>query len=321
MSGRNLPHPAFGHPLLRLPPPPLAGGGQGVGEAASEADHGTVSPTSALTPSPSPGGRGVIAGPPLEKGGTGRIASPVQFPSPSGRGAGVRAAVRARKRARVIYSLLVGLVLVLTGCSSVPFKETELVPVTPSTSAVLAEGVWTTKVGTVLIRQSAVFELLGMKFPVTGLMKLDASAGTARLVGMNDMGVKLYDISIDRTSSRANYIIPELSRYPGFADAVSVSVRRIFLEPEPTGSDILTRNDDSYQLARQSSDGKTSFIFGGADHQLLEKSYSGKEMWHVRYYQYGRLNDMLVPGGIVLEDDRAGYRLTLWTESVEKADE
>ena len=62
-------------------------------------------------------------------------------------------------------------------------------------------------------------------------------------------------------------------------------------------------------------------MFGGTDRQLLEKSCSGKASWQVRYYQYGRAQGVLVPGGIVLDDNRAGYRLTLWTESVEKADE
>jgi len=41
----------------------------------------------------------------------------------------------------------------------------------------------------------------------------------------------------------------------------------------------------------------------------------------VRYYRYQRSQGRLFPGGIVLDDERAGYRLTLWIESVEKADE
>jgi hypothetical protein len=140
---------------------------------------------------------------------------------------------------------------------------------------------------------------------------------------MNDMGVKLYDISVDASSSQAHFVIPDLASYPGFTEAVAVSVRRIFLSPEPATDDILVRTPTSYMLSRKNSaDDTISFTLGGADAQLLEKTYQGTaESWRVRYYQYQHQLGRLFPGGIVLDDDRAGYRLTLWIESVEKADE
>jgi hypothetical protein len=154
-------------------------------------------------------------------------------------------------------------------------------------------------------------------------MKLDLAGKGARLVGMNDMGVKLYDISIDRTSSRAHFIIPDLARYPGFSEAVASSVRRIFLSPEPAPDDTVKRTATAYLLTRKSNDGgEISFTFGGIDVQLLEKTFRGPaESWRVRYYQYQRYQEQLFPGGILLEDERSGYRLTLWTESVDKIDE
>ena len=152
-----------------------------------------------------------------------------------------------------------------------------------------------------------------MRVPIAGVMKLDLAARQARLVGMNDMGVKLYDISVDPAGSRANFVMPELARYPGFAEAVGLSVRRIFLEPRPAPDDALTLSRDSYRL---------EFLLGGARAQLLEKSCRGRACsWRVRYYQYQHDKGSLFPGGIVLDDDRAGYRLTLWIESVEISDE
>jgi hypothetical protein len=219
--------------------------------------------------------------------------------------------------------LLVALLLFATSaCSSVPFKPTKLIPALPKTSGELCSSRWNSGPGSLLIRQSALFELQGMRVPIAGVMKLTPSAGSARLIGMNDMGVKLYDISVDRKSSQANFVIPDLARYPGFAEAVAVSVRRIFLTPEPAPGDPLTMNADSYLLTRESDEGTLRFLFGGAEAQLLEKSFRGKAgSWRVRYYQYQRQQERLVPGGIVLDDDRAGYRLTLWIESVEKSDE
>jgi hypothetical protein len=229
---------------------------------------------------------------------------------------------RRRGKSRLCRLLLAALLLLLTGCSELPFRPTELVPVTPRRQAELSAGMWSSGRAPLLIRQSALFELMGMRVPLAGIMKLDTGAGSARLVGMNDMGVKLYDISVDCNSSHANFVIPDLARYPGFADAVAASVRRIFLEPAPAEGDALTLRNRSYLLTRDSDDGKVSFSFGGADAQLLEKRFEGKKQsWRVGYYQYQRSGDLLFPGGIVLDDQRAGYRLTLWIESVEKTDE
>jgi hypothetical protein len=223
---------------------------------------------------------------------------------------------------RPLRALFAALLLLLSACSTVPFAPTELTATAPRTAASLCAALWSAGGPPLLIRQSALFELQGMQVPIAGIMKLDRAAGSARLVGMNDMGVKLYDISVDRTSSRANFVVPDLARYPGFSEAVAVSVRRIFLEPVPSADDLLTIKAKSYLLARQNAGESLQFTFGGPQAQLLEKSSSGKSgSWQVRYYQYQKQQGELVPGGIVLEDESAGYRLTLWIESVEKSDE
>ena len=162
-----------------------------------------------------------------------------------------------------------------------------------------------------------------MRVPIVGVMKLDLGKREARLVGMNDMGVKLYDISVSVASSEAHFMVPDLARYPGFAEAVAASVRRIFLDPQPSAGDLLEITRTSYLLSRVGASGaRIRFALGGAEAQLLETSCrGGSEAWRVRYYQYRRSRERLFPGGIVLDDDRAGYRLTLWIESVETTDE
>lgn len=221
--------------------------------------------------------------------------------------------------------LTVLLLMVVSACTTVtvPFAATELVPTTTRGAAELCNGQWTSGGGSLMIRQSALFEFEGLRVPIAGVMKLDRSAKVARLVGMNDMGVKLYDISIAAASSQAHFIVPDLARYPGFAEAVAVSVRRIFLDPAPVASDTFEQTATKYLFTRQGGDGGTiRFALGGAEAQLLEKSYSGPSgAWRIGYYQYQQQQGQLFPGGIVLDDQRAGYRLTLWLESVDKSDE
>lgn len=210
----------------------------------------------------------------------------------------------------------------LCGCAGVPFPATELVPVTPRNAKELVAGLWSSGSGTVMVSHSALFEMGGMKVPVSALMRLDRDRGEARLVGMNEMGVKLYDVEVTRKESRAHFLVPDLERYPGFAEAVGASVRRIFLEPFPTGEDTLEIAPRQYLFTRSLPEGSLRFALGGTEAQLIEKSYRGKDgAWQVGYYRYGRGEAGLFPGGIVLRDDRAGYRLTLWIEGVEKDDE
>lgn len=225
---------------------------------------------------------------------------------------------------RIGQLLVCALLIGAAGCASAPrFPANRLTPTAPVSAAELASGLWSTRPGSLLVRQSALFEFRGMQVPVAGLMKLDPKAKSARLIGMNDMGVKLYDISIDTEGSQANFMVPELSRYPGFAEAVALSVRRIFLTPEPAAGDRLEIAADRYLLNSELPGGASvRFTLGGEWRQLLEKSVAGPaETWRASYYQYAERGGRPFPGGIVLEDDRAGYRLTLWTESVEPTDE
>jgi hypothetical protein len=232
--------------------------------------------------------------------------------------------VTPRLPVRSMSLWLLGALLMLSGgCATLPFERTELTPVPPSSAAALTGGLWSSSGLKLLVRQSALFELQGMRVPMVGVMQLDLGRKRARLVGMNDMGVKLYDISVAADSHQAHFVLPELARYPGFAEAVAASVRRIFLAPNPAADDLLQTAASSYLLSRDNGAcGKLRFTLGGAGNRLLETSCRGPlESWRVRYYRYRESPGIFFPGGIVLEDDRAGYRLTLWIESVGEIDE
>jgi hypothetical protein len=223
----------------------------------------------------------------------------------------------------VRYFILFILLLLVSGCSTVPFQSTELVPASPATTAALVNGLRSAGRGSFLVRQSALFELKGNRIAIEGVMRLDQDKRQARLVAMNEMGVKLFDLVVDAATSEALFTTPELSRYPGVTEAVATSVRRIFLAPEPSQNDLLAIARESYLLTRTDDDRTISFVIGGRDRQLLEKSCVSKsEQWRVRYFEYQQKEQLpLFPRGIVLDDELAGYRLTLWLESVEKSDE
>ncbi len=215
--------------------------------------------------------------------------------------------------------------MLIQGCvsSKVPFQGTELIPVSPMTTAALVGHLWSSGSGRYLIRQSALFEFQGSSIPIEGMMRLDLDKKQGRLVAMNEMGVKLFDLVVDPATSESLFVIPELMRYPGFTEAVAISVRRIFLSPGPSPDDTLVLADKSYLLTRTQDNRTLRFVLGGRDVQMIEKSsVSSDEAWRVRYFEFQQDQQLpFLPRGIVLDDERAGYRLTLWLESVEKTDE
>lgn len=212
--------------------------------------------------------------------------------------------------------LLAVLLLLLAGCARPPFPAPAAAPVPERTAAQLASGIWSAR-GSWEIRQSALFELQRAKVPMTGVLALEP--GKARLVGLNDLGVKLFDLTVTPGGYEENFILPDLARLPGAAEAVAASVRRIFLSPLPAPGDRLERSATEIRLSRAERERETVFVFGGPDAELREiRVRGGGEDWRARYYDYRPAGDSRLPGGIVLDDFRGKSRLILWLEEARR---
>jgi hypothetical protein len=209
----------------------------------------------------------------------------------------------------------------LSGCApALPFAPTPAAPTRSLTVQELIDPVWTREAWR--IRQSVLFEFRGARVPMAGFMLFDPQAGIARLIGLNEMGVKLFDLEVFPDTFQEHFLLPELGRYPGLTDAVAESVRRIFLAPQPEVGDAMHIGGSAYRLGRNVDGRQTLFLFGGPGATLLEKSRRGDgEDWRVRYFEYRPAGEFLVPGGILLEDRLAEYRLTLWLEEVKGTNE
>lgn len=218
---------------------------------------------------------------------------------------------------------ILALLLTLTGCGGVPFAAPEKVALRPGVTATeLAASVWTAQQGSFQLRQTVLFEFRGARVPMAGLMRLDLTQGQVRLVAMNDLGVKFFDLEVSKGGEQLHYLLPDLAKIPHFAEAVAASVRRVFLTPRPDGSEALDRTASLCQLARPYRGDEVRFTFGGAGTRLLATEVDrDQESWRVRYFEYQTAGTTLYPRGIVLDDRLAGYRLTLWQEEVKRIDE
>nr|WP_320050713.1 hypothetical protein [uncultured Desulfuromonas sp.] len=175
---------------------------------------------------------------------------------------------------------------------------------------------WLSGTNRYLCRQSGVLKLRWREVPLQGVLRIDGGLHEARLVAMDSMGVKLFDLSVTPDDMTLNYLLPLLEDHPQLPKVVADSVRRIFLTPQPTVADRLQPRvvGQPYRLDSATDDG-TVFTFGGDPIRLQETrvDVTGED-WQVDYFDYAQFGALWVPRMIVLDDEN--YRLTLWMEEV-----
>ena len=214
-------------------------------------------------------------------------------------------------------SVLLALVW-LAGCVSLPFRDNPALPPPAELGAQqLAAACWPAPQQHYRVRQTVLFELRGAKVPMTGLMDLDTRRGEIRLVALNDLGIKFFDLQLDATTQQLHYLLPELARFPDFDTLVASAVRRIFLAPRPDGSETLQRQAKRSVLRRADEGRDLAFEFGGPEPRLYTiRVRGGDEDWQADYYEYTDAPGPAAPRGVVLDDRKGGYRLTLWLDEV-----
>lgn len=210
--------------------------------------------------------------------------------------------------------MLVGCVL-LFGCATYPFERHQPQPLPVLTAQQLVDNWWLAPGHRYLCRHSGLLEVFMRKVPLEGVVKIDTTEQTARLVAMDTMGVKLFDLFVTKHSHQLNYLLPMLEEHPQLPKMVAQSLRAIFLHPNPSPQDRLIRRERRSVLVSADVDG-SSFEFIGMPVRLNRKVVdSTANSWNVEYNQYRDQNGLWAPTGIVLTDV-SGFRLTLWIQEI-----
>jgi len=205
------------------------------------------------------------------------------------------------------------------GCAHGPFPAAERVPTDPTVGAAELVAVhWPPRGAGLRIRQTAVLEIRGSRMPMIGLVQLAPEGDSLRMLALNDLGVKLLDMSVTRQGVEAHYVLPGLERQAGLVEVVAESARRIFLTPRPTAEDPLVVGTASYRMEHREGGATYTHTYAGSPPRLTETAGAA---WNVGFYQYRELRGAAHPAGVVLADRAAPYRLTLWIEEVKTLDE
>jgi len=214
-------------------------------------------------------------------------------------------------RGTVIFALLVH--VLVAGCSAVPFRKTTLVALENADARAIVERFKARMPDSFQLLNTVVFEYNGRKFSAIGSVYISKADRVFKVAGMNPMGVKLFELSGDRSSVTTHYAIADFSKYGDIAFVVSNDIRRIYFDLVP-GPEASTGKRKYKLIFRQSSGpGSLEYIFAGAGGDLIEKNYyedSGL-MWRISYYEYRDQDGKRWPQGIVLLNYQYGYRLTI----------
>lgn len=219
---------------------------------------------------------------------------------------------RSKWRSLKLSMVLVSSVL-LFGCASHPFERHQPQQLPALTAEQLVDNWWLAAGHRYLCRHSGLLEVFMRKVALEGVVKIDTTKQTARLVAMDTMGVKLFDLFVTKECHQLNYLLPVLEEHPQLPKMVAQSLRAIFLQPNPSAQHRLIRRERRSVLK---ADDGGSFEFIGMPVRLNRKVVDSKtSSWSVEYNQYQDQDGLWAPTGIVLNDD-SGFRLTLWIQEI-----
>ena len=210
------------------------------------------------------------------------------------------------------------LLFFLGGCASQFSPPEEYVAVSPDTGLSCSLDIWSGAGGAVGLRHTVFLEIREEHRVLQGLMLVDRDRGQIRIAGLTELGMKLFDLSVREQELESHYLSSALGeRREPLAQLVASSVRRIFLYSRPASEAKVYMGPHSV-LVHSSFQGEPVLQeCTQADGRLTQVSCP-RENWQVDYTEYQDIDGMTLPGRIIYNDERAGFRLVLVLHEVQE---
>ncbi len=211
-----------------------------------------------------------------------------------------------------LITLFLGIFLV-AGCARIPFQETALVPLESADPTSVVEKFKAGLPTNFQVLNSVVFEYNWRKFLGLGSVDLNRRDSRFRVVCLNPMGVKLFELSGDRNTIVTDYALDALMQYGDLPAAVGKDIRRIYFDVVPSASAQVSKGKFTISFRQPADAGYMEYVFAGKDRDLIEKSYYENDdlVWRISYYEYREQDGKHYPQGIVLINYQYGYQLTV----------
>ncbi len=211
---------------------------------------------------------------------------------------------------RVMIALLLS--ISLCGCAA-PFKRVERVPLRGIDAQDARSRFAQSLPAEFEIINSTVLAYYHWKVSCVGPLSIDTAARSFTLAGLNHMGVKLFDLGLEKGVVQVRYVFPEFARHGDFAGAVCEDIGRIYFDRVPGPESAPVRRSRAVVFRGPFNGGVLEHVFAGRESRLVEKNFymKGRKLWSVSYYEYFAKDGTVFPAGIVLRNYRYKYRLEI----------
>ncbi len=201
----------------------------------------------------------------------------------------------------------------LTGCAGIPFQKAGRVPIGKIEPSEIKEQFALMLPEKFRIINSMVFEYKGEAVSFIGYSDVDALEKIFTVVGLNQVGIKLFELTGNNDKTELKFAIEEFTKRGNFADAVADDIKKIYFNRLPGAGAKASREKYEIVFARNENGATIEHVFAGAGNLLVEKrcTVDNIALWNVYYYEYRIENGKLYPAGIILENYKYDYRLIL----------
>jgi len=199
------------------------------------------------------------------------------------------------------------------GCESIPFQKAPDAPFDNAAPAAIRERFKENMPVNLRLLNTIVFEYNWRTFSCIGFIDVDTAKRTSTLACINQMGMKLFEISLDKENINTSFALPEFTSKGNLTKAVGEDIKRIYFDLVPSDGAEATKEKFAVVFRQKEGEGTAEYIFSGSGQYLTEKTYyeDGNPLWRVSFYEYQSKNGSIYPGGTILKNYKYGYRLII----------
>ncbi|WP_031388627.1 DUF3261 domain-containing protein [Desulfonatronum thiodismutans] len=212
---------------------------------------------------------------------------------------------------RPLLLILLALLSIFAGCAKPYTPPANFSPLPSGTHITCAHPFSALEAGTLHLRQTVIWKAGERVQVMQGIMLLDGQRKQVRLLGLSEIGIKLFDLTVGGDVHEVHLLAPVLGPARELlARQVAQSVRRVFLTyPEMETAQAFV-GPGSVILADHTGDGNL-VLECSPPGEPVRRVWSPDQRWEIDLDDYSLMNDITLPGRIVYQDHRAGYVLTI----------
>lgn len=203
--------------------------------------------------------------------------------------------------------------LCLAGCSTIPFQAAPGMLMENAESGTVKENFSLLLPDRFQIISTIAFEYKGQSVSFIGYSDIDTKGKTFIVAGIHQSGMKIFEITGDSDKTELRFAIEDFTKKGNFAEAVGGDIRKIYFDRLPSDSSKAYKKKHEIVFVQEEPKAIMEFVFAGPGNLLVEKRciVDNQAIWRVNYYEYRIENGKLHPAGIILENIKYGYKLTM----------